>query len=227
VRTRPLTLIAVGLVLVAVDLRVVAVDALPDVLGWALVGLGAWSLRLRLPAVLGAVAAVASALDLVAPAHREALDPLTGAVVPHPAPGTAYDEILVFDRLHDLRLLLAIAAMVAGGWAAAQLVAAMRDRARAAGDGASARALSLLRWLVPLVWVVPYVGVAVGQGIGGDGFDPVWNGNLELVAVAGIGVVGALAWIFATTSNRGWAAQAAGDAVAGADVRGRRLWPST
>ena len=43
-RTRPLTLAAVGLVAVAIDMRVVAWDLLPDVLGWLLVAFAAWRL---------------------------------------------------------------------------------------------------------------------------------------------------------------------------------------
>lgn len=209
-RTRPLSLIAVGLVLVGVDFRIVAVDVLPDAAGWLLVAAGGWRLGQQVPAVLGLVAALASAPDLVTASHREALDPITGRVVPDPPPGTAYDERLVFDRLEDVRLVLAVVAMAAGGWAVWTVLGIVRDRARASGDDASARLLTALWWLVPLVWIAPYLGIAVVQGLGDDGFDPVWNGAYEIPAVAGLVVVAGVVWAFASTSNRRWAATSAG-----------------
>lgn len=209
-RTRPLSLIALGLVLVAVDFRVVAVDVFPDLVGWLLAGTGAWRLGLQVPAVLALVAALASAPDLVAASHHEAIDPLTGRVVPEPPPGTAYDERLVFDRLEDARLVLALVAMAAGGWAVWAVLGILRDRARTSGDDQSARLLTALWWLVPFVWIAPYLGIAVVQGLGDDGFDPVWNGAYEFPAVAGLFVVAGVVWAFVSTSNRRWAATSAG-----------------
>ena len=55
-RTRPLTLAAVGLVAVGIDMRVVAWDLLPDVLGWFLVAFAAWRLTVRWAAGLALVA---------------------------------------------------------------------------------------------------------------------------------------------------------------------------
>jgi hypothetical protein len=204
VRTKPLTLIAIGVVLVAVDFRIVAFDALPDVVGWLLVAAAAWRLTLRPTAGVAVIAAAASAPDLVAPHHWEALDPLTGAVVPSPGPGTAYDERLAFDRLTDLRLGLAIAAMLAGGLVLWWLLGALRDRAQVMGDDESTRRLALLRWLVPLVWVLPYAVVAVVQGSSDEGFDPVWNGGFEPLALVGLAVAAAVAWVLVINNNRAW-----------------------
>lgn len=203
-----MSLIAVGLVLVAVDFRIVAVDVLPDAPGWFLVAAGAWRLGLQVPAVLGLVAGLASLPDLVTAYHHEALDPISGAVVPDPAPGTAYDERLVFDRLEDVRLVLAVVALATGGWAVWAVLGTVRDRARTSGDDASARLLTALWWLVPLVWIAPYLGIALVQGLGDDGFDPVWNGAYEIPAVAALLVVAGVVWAF--TSNRRWAATSAG-----------------
>ncbi len=221
-----MTLIAVGVALVGFDLRVVGLDVLPDVVGWPLVAAGAWLLGLRMPAVFAGVAALASAPDLVAPHHQEALDPLTGAVVANPAPGTDYDEILVFDRLADVRLVLAVVAMAAGGWAVWALVRVLRDRARSSGDDESARSLAVLSWLVPLVWVAPYLVIAIVQGFGDDGFDPVWNGGYEAPAIAGLVVVAGLVWLFASTSNRRWAATSDGQGAPWAELMTRGPWPS-
>jgi hypothetical protein len=199
-------LIAAGVLLVALDFRVVALDVLPDAAGWALVAGGAWRLALRTPALLAMVAAVASAVDAVAPYHYEALDPLTGEVVPHPAPGTRYPERLAFDRLTDLRLVLAVTAMVAGGLAVWMVLDTLARRARAVRDPQSERQLRGLRWLVASVWVMPLVIVAGVQAARDGGLDPVWNGTLELVALCGVLSVALLAWVLAVNSNRMWTA---------------------
>jgi hypothetical protein len=206
VRIRPLSLIAVGVAIVALDFRVVAVDVLPDVVGWLLVAAGAWRLAVRAPFVLALLAALASGPDVVSPHHYDALDPLTGQVVASPPPGTSYPERLAFDRLHDLRLVLVLVAMAAGGAALWAILGVLRQRAGAKGDTTTAPRLAVLRWSVPLLWVAPYVGVAAVQGLGDDGFDPVWNGAYEALALVGLAAVAGLVWVFLTSSNRSWAA---------------------
>jgi hypothetical protein len=205
-RIRALSLMAVGVVIVALDFRIVALDVLPDVAGWLLIAAGAWKLALVRPSWLAVAAALASAPDALAPHHYENLAPFTGEVVVDAGPGTTYPQRLVFDHLHDLRLLLVVLATVAGGAAVWSLLGTLRGRAAAAGDHESAGRLGLLRWLVPSIWVAPYVTVAVIQGLGHDGFDPVWNGGFELLALLGLAVVGALAWVLAINSNRQWTA---------------------
>jgi hypothetical protein len=205
-RIRALMLMAAGVLLVALDFRIVALDVLPDAVGWALVAVGAWRLALRTPALLGMVAAVASAADAVAPHHFDALDPLTGKVVPDPAPGTRYPERLAFDRLTDARLVLVVLAMVAGGLALWMVLDTLGRRAGAVRDAQSERQLRILRWLVALGWVVPFVVVAGVQGARDGGLDPVWNGSLEFVALIGVLVAALLAWVLAVNSNRMWTA---------------------
>jgi hypothetical protein len=198
--------IAFGLVLVAVDFRIVAVDVLPDVVGWLLVAAGAWKLSLRVPFGLAVVATLASAADVVTPHHYEVLDPLTGEVLPSAPPGLGYPERLIFDRLHDVRLVLAIVAMAAGGAALWAILGVLRDRAALKGDETSGTRLTVLRWGIPLLWTAPYVVVAVVQGMGDEGFDPVWNGGYEALALVGLAAVAGLAWVFTISSNRAWAA---------------------
>ena len=214
-RTRPLTLIAVGVLLVALDFRVVAADVLPDAVGWLLVAFGSARLGLRGPAGLAAVAAAAGVADVFAPYRRVALDPLTGQIVPEPGPGTAYDERLDFERLTDLRLVLVLAALVAGGLALWFVLGSLRTRAQAAADDRSARRLGELRWLVAGAWVLPYVVVAIVQVARDGGFDPVWNGGLELLALVGLAVAAALAWRLLVSSNRRWSAPVADPALLG------------
>jgi hypothetical protein len=205
-RTRALSLIAVGIVLVALDFRVVALDVLPDAVGWVLVAAGAWKLALSRPAMLAVVAALAAAPDVIARHHLEALDPLTGDVVMSPAPGTKYDERLVFDRLTDSRLLLAVVAIAAGGFALWSLLGTLSRRAHLTGDDTSSVRLRVLRWLILALWVAPYLLVATLQSDLDGGFDPVWNGGLELVALVGLAVLAAVAWVLIINSNRSWTA---------------------
>jgi hypothetical protein len=205
-RVRSLSLIAVGVALVALDYRIVGSDVLPDPVGWVLVALGAAGLSRTWPAVLAGVAAAASVVDVVAPHHYDALDPLTGEVVTPAGPGLAYHERLAFDRLQDGRLLLAVVAVAAGGAALVLLLGELARRARATGDTLSASRLRSLRAAVALVWALPYL-VAAGVAWRDDGsFDPVWNGGLELVALAGLIVMAVLAVYLAGTSNRIWTA---------------------
>jgi hypothetical protein len=203
---------AAGVVLVALDFRIVAADVLPDPVGWLLVAAGAWKLALGLPALLGAAAALGSLPDVLAPHHYEATSPFAQRWFPaihalsDPVPGLRYEDRLEFDRLHGGRLVLAVLAIVAGGLALWSILGTLRERAGALGDRESAGRLALLRWLVPCLWVAPYVGVAIVQGSGDQGFDPVWNGGLEAPALLGLAVAASVAWALVINSNRAWTA---------------------
>ncbi len=206
-RTRPLTLAAIGVATVAFDPRIVAVDAAPDVVGWTLIAVAAWQLSLAWPCRLAVVAALASVAELELPYHYDSLDPITGEVVPHARSGQAFHERLAFDSVHGPRLALLVAAVAAGGVALALLLHQLTRRAASSRDQTSARRLELFRYGVIGVWTLPYVVLAVGQGLfGDDGFDPVWNGGWELLAIAGLAVMAAVALSFAHTSNRRWSA---------------------
>jgi len=211
-RVRALSLIAVGLAFVALDFRIVALDLLLDPVGWLLVGAGAWKLGLVAPAALAAVAALASIPDVLAPYHYEDSSPFAQRWFPavyaltDTAPGMVYEDRLEFDRLQGTRLIVAVLAVVAGGLALWSLLGTLRDRARAVHDGESAARLALLRWLVVLLWTAPYVCLAVAQGLGDDGFDPVWNGGFEALALVGMAVVAGVVWVLAINSNRQWTA---------------------
>ncbi len=199
-------MVAAGIAFAALDLRVMGVDAAPDLVGWALVGYGAWRLQQRTPAALAWLAAAASAAELSLPYRIERLDPRTGEVVADPVPGIAYSERLLFEHLDGARLLLVVAALVVGGAATWHLLRTLQRRAQATGDVGAARGLRLGRWLVLVAWVAPYAALAMVQGLGGDGFDPVWNGPMELVALPGALTAGALVVMLALHSNRGWTA---------------------
>jgi hypothetical protein len=206
-RTRPLTLAAVGLVAIGLDMRVVAWDLLPDVVGWLLIALAGWRLTMRSAAALALAAAVASLADVHIPYRYDAIDPLTGEVVVNPKPGLAYHELLAYDPVSGARLVLLGVAFAAGGAALWILLRELARRAVAYDDPSIARRLRLLAWGVVLGWATPVLLRMLGQGPLSDGeFDTVWNGGWEMPALIGLVVLLATAFTFATHSNRRWSA---------------------
>lgn len=204
-RGRPLSLIAAGLVFVALDFRIVHVDLLPDPVGWFLVALAAHRWAQRTPLLLAGFATVATLPDVLLTYHYDDLDPLTGEVVVNGG-GTGYDQRLAFDRITDVRGLLAVLALAAGGLALFLLLTMLEDRADLLGDRPASSQLWFARVLLVAGWIVPHVGVMAFQWLSGDGLDPVWNGGLELVAQPGL-VVAALLVVGAVINrNRGWTA---------------------
>ena len=56
------------------------------------------------------------------------------------------------------------------------------------------------------MWTGPLLVMLVVSASAEDGsFDPVWNGSLELLALAGIVVIGALVVVLLRETNRAWA----------------------
>lgn len=204
-RTRPLTLAALGVGAVALDPRVVAWDPFPDVVGWLLIAFAAWRLSVRWTFALALVAAVASVAEAQLPYHYDAIDPITGEVVVDVQPGTSYHELIAFNHVSGPRLLLVASSVALGGMALWILLRALAGRAVVHRDPLSARRLELLAWAVLLGWAAPLLIRAVGQGLLGAGdFDTVWNGPWEYPAMMGIAVMAAVALVFATRSNRLW-----------------------
>ncbi|MFL6204637.1 MAG: hypothetical protein ACJ739_04745 [Acidimicrobiales bacterium] len=205
-RIRPLTLAAVGVLFAAVDLRLTQGDALPDAVGWALIGFAAHRLGMRTPAWLAAIASVASLAELHLPYQWQSYDVLSGRIIEHPGPGTAYDQRLIFLDVDGARLGLMVLGVGLGGAALTMVLLELRRRAATTTDEESTERLGILAWAVLLGWTLPYVLIAIGWKINEGAFDPVWNGPWELVALVGIGVAALVALLFATTSNRRWSA---------------------
>lgn len=205
-RKRPLSLVAAGILLVAVDFRIVHIDLLPDVVGWGLVAAAAVIWGQRTPALLAGAAALASLPDLALTYHYDDIDPVSGRVVENAAPGTAYDQRLAFDAITDVRGVLAVLALAAGGGALYLLVVMLERRAELVDDQDAASQLWLARVLLAAAWILPYVGVMSFQWLSGKGLDPVWNDDLELVALVGLAVALTLVVGAAINRNRGWTA---------------------
>jgi hypothetical protein len=203
---RPLSWIAAGLLVIAFDMRIVAFDLLPDVIGWALIVVGAWRVaRPATVAVLG-LAAVTSLCDLVLPSRWAHVDPGNGRIVDDvTAIRLGYPEVLIFDRLEGGRLALLVLAYAAAAVAIWMLLHDFTARARAAGRDSAAKQLGLLRGLVPGLWIGPYLLGAVATLIAGGSFDPVWNHELEYVALLGLLPVTWLAVLAARERDHAWA----------------------
>jgi hypothetical protein len=202
---RPLTLVAVGLVLIAVDVRTELLDVLPDALGWGLVAFGAWRLSLTLPAIAAATTTLLTLPEVSLPHRLVMLDPRTGVrITPRPGVVLGYPKQLVFDDLTGWRLAALTAALIAGGATMWLLLGALATRAAAWERASTARLLHWLRWLTLVVWTGPTLVVLVAEAEDGS-FDPVWNGSLELLALAGTLVLGGVAIALVRESNRAWA----------------------
>jgi hypothetical protein len=204
---RPLTLVAVGLALVAVDIRTEYLDMLPDAVGWGLVAFGAWRLSLTLPAIAAAATALLVLPEVSLPHHFVMVDPDTGEPIrTRPGVELGFPEQLVFEDLRGWRLAALTAALIAGGVTLWLLLGALATRAAAWERADTARQIRWLRWLVLALWIGPtLVVVAVSTSAGDRSFDPVWNGSLELLALAGIVVVGAVVAVMLRETNRAWA----------------------
>jgi hypothetical protein len=202
---RPLTFVAVGLILIAVDVRTELIDVLPDALGWALVAFGAWRLSLTVPAIAAAATTLLTLPEASLPHRFVMLDPETGEpITPRPGIVLGYPKQLVFDDLTGWRLAALVAALVAGGATMWLLLGALATRATAWDRAGTARQLHWLRWLTLGVWTGPSLVVVAVSAEDGS-FDPVWNGSLELLALAGTVVFGAVAAVLLRESNRAWA----------------------
>jgi hypothetical protein len=163
-------------------------------------------LGMRLAVGLFGAAGLAALAELQLPYHYEALDPVSGRVVPDPAPGTAYDEQVAFHPLEGPRLALVLLALVLGGIALTLVLRELRRRAATTTDTASTEQLGLLEWVVPVAFVAIPVVLSLVRVVQDGELDPVWNGAWEVPAIVGIVVALAVAFLFASRSNRRWSA---------------------
>jgi hypothetical protein len=201
--TREVVVATVGVAFVAIDFRTRAFDWLPDPIGWASVAWAAMGLRVRSAAAAAAVAGVLSVSDLALPYRVVSVDPLTGEVV-DPAAGVRYPEHQRWDHVSDVRAVLMAAAVLAGTCALVLLVQALAGRAAARGAMGAKRRLDALGWCLPLAWALPFVAVVTAALADGREFDPVWGWPVELLALPGVAVLGAVVVTLATVAGDAW-----------------------
>jgi hypothetical protein len=203
---RPLLLIAGGLVLVVLDFRTESLDLLPDLVGWGAVAYGAARLSLTPAAWLAGVAGVLSVCDGFLPYRYVSIDRETGERLPPEQQGLGVRPLRVeFDPVSGWRLVGMTLAVVAGGLAVWLILQVLERRAAAADERRAAGRLRLARWLVLAVWVVPFL-VGVGRALAAHhDFDPIWNGDAEYAALAGITAFGYLVIVLAQDASASWA----------------------
>jgi len=204
---RPLLLIAGGLVLVVVDFRTESLDLVPDLVGWAVVAYGCARLDLTPAAWLAGAAGVLSVFDGYLPWRYVSIDKRTGKRLPEEQQGLGVlPQRVEFHLVSGWRLAGITAATVVGGLALWMLLRGLERRATAAEEPRAAGRLRLARWLVVVLWVVPFL-VGVGRALtANDGrFDPIWNGPAFYVALAGIAAFGFLIVVLVTESSAAWA----------------------
>jgi hypothetical protein len=203
---RPMSVMAVGVLLVAFELRARSLDVLADPAGWLLVAYGAWLLALAGPALAAAVAAAISTADLFMPYHYVYVDPETGAVLStEPREGLANPDHLLWDRVSGGRAVAMAAAVVIGGLALWWTLGRLSRRADRAAASQPARRLRVLGVAVVLAWVVPYVTVVAMEVVRDGSYDPVWNDGRELVALPGFAAMICLAIALVLHRDAAWA----------------------
>jgi hypothetical protein len=171
-------------------MRIDAYDLAPDIIGWLCI---AWGARqVTRPAVpgLALVAAAASAVDFALPSRMAPVDPRNGKVLMDQVGNPqGFPQVFVFENVEGVRLALLWAAFLAAALATWLLIGDLRRRADAYGRTAAARELGLLQGLVPGLWAGPYVIASSAALFAGGSFDPVWNGVMEYLALAGLAPV--------------------------------------
>jgi hypothetical protein len=201
-----LLLLAVGIAIVAVDFRSARFDVLPDPLGWLLAADALRRLSCNRPAILSAIAGVLSLTEVHLPYRHVIFDPLTGRFVEPPSGAELASEHLRYDPLTGWRLALSALAVLAAYVALVALFGALAGRAGTAGERRDAGRLRALSWIVPLGWAAPILVVMAGAVVRDDGeFDPIWNGSLALLGLAGSALLVCSAVFLAGVSERRWA----------------------
>jgi hypothetical protein len=114
---------------------------------------------------------------------------------------------LRWNAVSDARAVAMAAAVLAGGVALWWLLGDLHHRAEHAGEAAAvtAKRLRMLQLLIPVVWVTPYVVAVTVAVIGSEPFDPIWNGAMEYVALAGLLSLLALATTLTLARDATWA----------------------
>jgi hypothetical protein len=195
--------IAIGVLLVGIDFRLNAPDVLADPLGWLLIALGAWLLKARGASLLALVAAPASVSTVWLTFHLALIDSTTGEEIQScGADALCYREV----RYDDLGTLRSAAVLIAVLGGVAALVWIIRILRTEVGDPTKQlrlrQQLALLEPIVAVVWALPVAIFATRALLSGDGYDPIWDENLELLGYARFAVMTWLAVVLFVFADR-------------------------
>ncbi len=200
---RPLWLIAAGVLTVGIDVRLDAADLLPDTVGFLLL---AWGMR-RLVSVpwvaLAVVGGLVAVPQWVLPYHYKQVEAARAS--PSGRTRVVTVEVLEFDRLGGVRLAAAAFGVVVVVGLSATVVSTLHQRAGSWNARATTRSIALAGVAAASVWGMPQL-VAMGVGaVGGNGYDPVWNGGLWGAQFLGaVAVVGFAGYLF-SVAREPWA----------------------
>ena len=195
--------IAIGVLFVGIDFRLNAPDALADPLGWLLIAVGAWFLKARGAALLALIAVPLSTSNAWLGYHLALIDSTTGEEIQScGSDAFCYREVR-YDDLGTLRALAVIGALLAGGAALVWIVRILRTEV---GDPTKQlrlrQQLAILELAVAVVWVLPVAILATRSVLAGDGYDPIWEENLELLGYARFAVMAWLAGVLFVFADR-------------------------
>lgn len=202
---RPLSTIALGILIVVIDVRIAPIDLVADPLGWLLVGWGAARLSMARPARLAWVTALLSLADAFLPFDYAQFNPFTGEMVDS-GQDLGYAEHLVFPPLDGWRLAALAASIVLAAVTLGFLIGGLRSRALAWERQAAARPLAVLQWAVLGLWAGPQLWFLASDTLGAQGaFDPVWNDGREMWALGGALALVVLVVVLLRETNHAWA----------------------
>lgn len=201
---RPLTALSAGLVFLVVDFRTLAVDLVPDPVGWALIAFGLYRLAAPRLAALAGVALLCSFAESWLPYHyRKVKTFQAGPDVGEPR--VIELEVLEYDAVTGVRILLLAASMVILAIVIIAVVRLLAERARSYPAERSIRRLTILGGVAIATWVVPHL-VAIAAALLGDGqLDVVWGDPAWRVELIGTLVVVAFAGAMLADAREPWA----------------------
>ena len=175
---RKLVIPAIGIALVAVDFRSGPVDFLIDPLGWAMVAVGAWLLRIQWTTALAVGAGLLSVAGVHFSYRQVFIDPSTHEVTRYCESAITCTPQFRFDDLTDGRTVVLALGAVIGAAALSILAHVLRtDVGSSEHQVTLRRQLWVLELLIPVTWAGPMLVLAAKAVTSDNTYDPIWNGN--------------------------------------------------
>lgn len=203
VRTRPLAVVASGLVLVALDFRTRSVDVLPDVIGWLLVGAGGWMAAVPRVLPLSSAAAGLSLAELSLPYHFVRYDPWSDTFTRVDSPPAGVAVLQRWDDLSQLRGAVIASAMALGAAAVVVLLRSLAERAHTGTDDTGVHELRVAM-VAPAIWSLVFAAVIAAAVVSSEPYDPMWDGVGEAAWLVSVVALLGLAVFLTLRRDRAW-----------------------